>query len=246
MPIPNSATEVAEPTATDKLEAMASMGEIELTPEEPATDPDPTPQGQPDRIVLRGKEYSEEEVLNLLDRGRNAQNDENWQARNTQKSMQLAEEKRQLEAEKAKIKEEYDTMRKTAEGDPVQQRMIDLLEMQRNENLQLKRNQDALANEIQRQKDVSFILDQKAKAESVLGEKLPDYGTPEFQNLIDLAANGNRLEMAFRASKATRPIKPLPNVRDTDIAPRGPDMSSEMQQAINASGLDPELVKSLM
>lgn len=228
----------------EKLETMAKLGEIELSiPEEPAPEPE-VPEGQPSTVKLGGKEYSEEEVLTLLEKGRNADNDERWQARNTQRSMALADKERQLNEEREKIRQEYEEMRKGTD-DPATQKIINLLEIQHKRSEALEQTVMQQRQELQNQKDLSFIMDQKAKAESVLGEKLPDMGTPEFEKLIELAANGNRLQMAYLMTKKL-PKKPLPNLKNEAVQPEAPAASEEMERAIAASGLDPDYVKSLM
>lgn len=88
------------------------MGEQEASPTEPVEPTEPTEgegtegEGEPEtpaEIEVSGKKFTPEKLAELVERGENAQHDENWKAANTQESQRLAEDRRNLTSRESEV-----------------------------------------------------------------------------------------------------------------------------------------------
>ena len=225
-------------TKEDQLEAMARSGEIELMPEEPAETSE-VPEGQPQSIKVGGREFKEQELETIIAKAESVDNTDRFQKANTQRAMALSEERTAFEAERARVRAEFDEMRKNANGDAVTEKLIAIQEQQMTRQMALEQTNLELKQQLQVQKDMTYFQLEKSKAEAELGEKLPEIGTPEFDRLVLLAANGNRLKMAYQATKNSKSPR-MPDITSSATQPAVDQLSSEEEAAIKASGISRE------
>ena len=191
-------------------------------------------------------EYTKDQILEWKNK---AENEEKWRKTYTQGQQSVAQERKEIEKEKADWENKIAAMRETVKGDDVLERNLDIMEESRRELDRVKGelNQYKQKNEAETQREL--LNRHKAEAESKLGITLPSIDSDEFKALMSPLANNsvNYVELMAKEAGLVKRDKPKPAGRpgtsEIGQADEDDDLRKAQRAVMRKAGIDPSRLK---